>query len=61
MHDDETAQTINETHKMRYFFLPEMAFYLKSCSFEMLSVKAWMGETEPGLNTWNAVITAKAI
>jgi SAM-dependent methyltransferase len=61
MHDDETAQTINETHKMRYFFLPEMAFYLKSCSFEMLSVKAWMGENKPGLNTWNAVITAKAV
>lgn len=36
--DQETneAKIINEEHNMRYFFRPELEFYLKETGFELL-------------------------
>ncbi|HTK18917.1 MAG TPA: class I SAM-dependent methyltransferase [Mucilaginibacter sp.] len=45
---------IKETHKMRYFFVPEIDLFIKD-KFELLAVKEWLTDKEPGLDTWNAV------
>lgn len=61
--DQETneVQTINEEHNMRYFFRPELEFYLKETGFELLDNLdcATLGETD--YNSWTSYFIAKAV
>ncbi len=51
---------INETHSMRYFFMPELEMGLNKCGFELISYKEWLNfEKTPDLNSWNVVVVAK--
>lgn len=54
-------QTVLETHRMRYLFLPEIRLLLTAAGFEMLEARAWMQHEEPSLSTWNAVVCARRV
>ncbi|MBD5492110.1 MAG: class I SAM-dependent methyltransferase [Lachnospiraceae bacterium] len=55
------TKTINETHHMRYFFRPELEFYLKESGFELIDNLdcATLGAT--GYASWTSYFVAKAI
>lgn len=53
--------TLRETHRMRYWFLPELRFLLKNAGFTILTTGAWMKDSLPELNTWNAHVAALSV
>lgn len=55
------TKTINETHHMRYFFRPELEFYLREAGFELIDNLdcATLGETE--YDSWTSYFVARAI
>jgi SAM-dependent methyltransferase len=55
-HVEETA----ETHRMRYFFKPELTYFLKQSGFKLKAFMEWMTGGEPGMETWNVVCMAEA-
>ena len=61
--DKETneAKTIHEVHRMRYFFRPELEFYLKEAGFELLDNLdcATLGETD--YHSWTSYFVARAV
>lgn len=59
-HSDQRVERINEIHRMRYFFVPEMRFLLITAGFEDCAETEveWMTGTPLGINTWSATIVA---
>ena len=61
--DKETNETniIRETHHMRYFFRPELEYYLKECGFELIDNLdcATLGTTS--YDSWTSYFIARAI
>lgn len=55
------TKTINETHHMRYFFRPELEYYLKQAGFELIDNLdcATLGGT--GYGSWTSYFVAKAV
>lgn len=51
---------IEESHKMRYFFLPELEFMLKQADFRIIKNFKWLSKNE-GLSpkSWSGIIIAK--
>jgi SAM-dependent methyltransferase len=49
-----------ETHRMRYFFKPELAYFLKAAGFKLNTLAEWMTGGPPGMNAWNVVCVAEA-
>jgi len=47
-----------ETHRMRYFFAPELALALQMTGLKMAALTEWMSEHEPDRTTWNAAVVA---
>jgi SAM-dependent methyltransferase len=41
-----------ETHRMRYFFIPELALFARSAGFEILHSQQWMDSHTPSSSTW---------
>ena len=50
--DTKGFEEVFETHRMRYFFMPEVEFFLKEVGFQPLSCTEWMSERPPGCDTW---------
>ena len=52
--------SIQEKHRMRYFFLPEVVFFLQYCGFKLLAAEEWL--TGNGLDncTWSGCFLAEA-
>jgi SAM-dependent methyltransferase len=51
---------IEETHKMRYFFLPELEFMLSQIGFEVIKALEWMTHDKPlNSTTWNGVLVVR--
>jgi len=61
LHDDGSRKQIREHHPMRYFFLPELKFYLEKSGFSFLEARAWMQNSAPETTTWNTVVMASAV
>lgn len=61
--DKETGctRTINETHNMRYFFRPELEFYLKQSEFELIDNLDCSTLGETGYDSWTSYFVARAI
>ncbi|UZQ55230.1 class I SAM-dependent methyltransferase [Trichothermofontia sichuanensis B231] len=54
---DKTTQackSIEEVHRMRYFFRPEIDLILKRYGLILLDSREWMSRRELGFDTWNA-------
>jgi SAM-dependent methyltransferase len=50
---------IEETHSMRYLFLPEVRLMLQSAGMELLQAERWMSPEELDRGSWQAVVTAQ--
>jgi SAM-dependent methyltransferase len=50
-----------ETHRMRYFFAPELALALQMTGFKMAALSEWMSEREPDCQSWNVSVVALSI
>jgi SAM-dependent methyltransferase len=49
---------INERHRMRYLFTPELDLLLASAGLKRISCTRWMDDQAPGLSDWNACYVA---
>jgi len=49
-----------ETHAMRYFFPQELCLLLQTAGFDMLSLRSFPGNEEPGDESWNVFCVARA-
>ncbi len=56
---DRTVREIKEEHRMRYFFLPEITFFLQCSGFELLECldECTLGET--GFESWTSYFVAR--
>lgn len=61
--DKETGKTrvINETHHMRYFFRPELEFFLKETGFELMDNLDCRTLGETSYNSWTSYFIAQAV
>ena len=50
---------IEETHSMRYLFLPEVRLMLQSAGMELLQAERWMSQEQLGRESWQAVVIAQ--
>lgn len=55
------TKTINETHHMRYFFRPELEFYLKESGFELIDNLDCAALGETGYGSWTSYFVAKTV
>jgi SAM-dependent methyltransferase len=54
------VEEIEETHRMRYLFKPEVENLLSGCGFSLIECGEWMTGKEIGSGTWNVYFAAKA-
>ncbi len=59
--ESNETKTINETHNMRYFFRPELEFYLKESGFELVDNLDCMTLGKTGYDSWTSYFVAKAV
>ena len=61
--DQENGQTkvINEVHNMRYFFRPELEFFLEETGFELLDNIDCETLGETGYDSWTSYFVARAV
>ncbi|HNZ26108.1 MAG TPA: class I SAM-dependent methyltransferase [Spirochaetota bacterium] len=56
----KTIEKIYETHKMRYFFIPELEFALKQAGFDEITALEWLStDKKPDFNSWYALIVCR--
>lgn len=55
------VEELEETHKMRYLFKPEIDLFLDINEFELLAYGEWMTGNEPVAKTWNVYFIAKVL
>lgn len=56
---DKNVEFINETHKMRYFFVPEIDNFLYNCKMEILNYGEWLTNLKPSNHTWGVYCIAE--
>jgi len=52
-------QRLQETHRMRYFFQPEIAHFLELAGFEVLRFEEWLTRAPLSTATWGALVAAR--
>ena len=52
------TKEIRETHCMRYWFLPELSFFLAEAGFTLRELGEWMTAAAPSLSSWSVYIAA---
>lgn len=58
---DRVVQEAEEVHPMRYFFRPEIEFFLSQAGFDLAAFCEFgRWDAPPGATTWNASIVARA-
>jgi SAM-dependent methyltransferase len=50
---------VRETHRMRYFFLPELAQFLRESGLELLRAEEWVTRRPPSVDTWGVCVVAR--
>lgn len=60
--DNETRNVseLNETHRMRYLFKPEIDRLLLDTGFTLLHWGEWLSNAEPGLDSWSVFFITAA-
>jgi SAM-dependent methyltransferase len=56
---DGSKETIHETHRMRYLFLPEVEESLHRTGFQLVLAEEWLTGKPPGLSTWSVCCVGK--
>ncbi len=52
---------VNEEHHMRYFFIPELTFFLRKSGLEPVKWGEWMTGAAPSANTWGVCCVCQAL
>lgn len=55
------VHVMNETHRMRYFFRPELEYMLERAGFELIRTVDCKTQGEPDYSTWTAYFVARAV
>lgn len=53
------VEEIQEKHRMRYLFLPELSHFLSISGFTVLNQYQWMGDQVPDEHTWAGFLIAQ--
>jgi len=53
------TETLNETHRMRYLFMPEIELALEAAGMQLVDSRAWMKDEPPNVDTWGAVFVGR--
>jgi SAM-dependent methyltransferase len=56
----QQIEAITETHRMRYFFEPEIRSLLAEAGLELVCAREWLSDREPGFGTWGVYFIGKA-
>jgi SAM-dependent methyltransferase len=56
----QTVEELQETHRMRYLFKPEIEILLHKLQMEVIASREWMSNQEAGFNTWGVYFVAKS-
>jgi SAM-dependent methyltransferase len=56
--ESKQSETIEEQHRLRYLFRPELEDLLNRTGFKLVTCEEWLTGNEPGFDTWNACIVA---
>lgn len=54
------AETLCETHRMRYLFTPEIELALATAGMTLVDSRAWMTDGPPDFESWSACYAARA-
>ena len=54
-------QEIDETHRMRYFFLPEIDEFARQAGFERVAAEEWLTGRAPGAHSWGVCVVLREI
>lgn len=58
---NEQTKVINEVHNMRYFFRPELEFFLQEAGFELIDNLDCQTLEETNYNSWTSYLVARAV
>ena len=53
-------EMLTETHRMRYFFKPEIRQLLEDAGLELICFREWLSDRDPGLETWGVYFIGRA-
>lgn len=56
--DTGSTEEIEELHRMRYLFTPEITSFLSSKNFSVLRAEEWLTRHEPGPHSWSVCYVA---
>ncbi len=56
---DQSVEELQETHRMRYLFQPEIEMCLEQSGLEILAAQDWLSDQPMGFNTWQVCFVAK--
>lgn len=57
--NNDQYEEVNETHRMRYMFLPELEMLLRQSDFEIIDAAEWMTGKILGFDTWSGCFVAR--
>ena len=57
--ENGAVEELQETHKMRYIFKPEVESLLVRNQLELTAFGKWMSNSEPGFNSWNVYFVGR--
>jgi len=52
-------EVIQETHRMRYLFRPEVEMFLREAGMTVIEAAEWMSGRQPGFDTWGICFVAR--
>ena len=55
------VEELQETHRMRYLFKPEIELLMANHQFKLIDCKEWMNDREPSLSSWNVYFIVSKI
>jgi len=55
----DKVEEIRETHKMRYWFMPEVNFFVKEAGFNLLEAGEWMTGDKPSFESWGVYVVVQ--
>jgi SAM-dependent methyltransferase len=54
------VEEVNETHRMRYLFTPEIELFLQEQGMQLLTAREWMSDREASFDTWGVYYIGRA-
>jgi SAM-dependent methyltransferase len=57
---EHRVDELHESHRMRYFFMPELELLLSQAGFQIIACREWMSDREIGCDTWGIYLVARA-